>query len=68
MCKSFFTHFFKLHVNIVFQRALTSILERKIVLARDACSKPPIIIRFHNLHASNIRGVVHEIASYHERD
>ncbi len=38
------------------------------MLARDACSRPPIIIRFHNLHVGNIRGVVREIASYHERD
>jgi hypothetical protein len=28
------------------------------VLAGDACSKPPITIRPHNLHACNIRGVV----------
>jgi hypothetical protein len=38
------------------------------VLAGDACSKPPITIRPHNLHACDIRGVVGEIASYHKRD
>jgi hypothetical protein len=36
--------------------------------ASDACSKPPITIRFHDLHAGNIREAVGEITSYHERD
>jgi hypothetical protein len=34
----------------------------------DACSKPPIIIRSHDLHACHIKRAVGEIASYHERD
>ncbi len=38
------------------------------MLARDACSKPPISIKSHNLHASNIREAVGQIASYHKRD
>jgi hypothetical protein len=38
------------------------------VLVGDVCSKPPITIRFHDLHASNIKGVVNEIVSYYERD
>ncbi len=38
------------------------------MLADDTCSKPPITIRSHNLHVGAIRGVVGEIASYHERD
>jgi hypothetical protein len=39
------------------------------VLARDACSKPPITIRSHDLHVGDIRRVVGEIISYyHERD
>jgi hypothetical protein len=38
------------------------------MLARDACSKPPITTRTHNLHASDIRRDVDETASYHERD
>ncbi len=42
--------------------------ERKIALAGDACSKPPIIIRFHDLHVGNIRRVMGEIVSYHEKD
>jgi hypothetical protein len=47
--------------------ALASAIERKIVLARDACSRPPPTIRFHDLHASNNKPVG-EIASYHRRD
>jgi len=38
------------------------------VLVGDVYSRPPIIIRSHNLHVGNIRGVVGEITSYHERD
>jgi hypothetical protein len=38
------------------------------VLVGDACSGPFIIIRSHNLHACDRRGVVGEITSYHERD
>ncbi len=65
---SFCIQFFKQHVNITLQHVLASAIERKITLASDACSRPPIIIIFHNLHASDIRGVVGEIASYHKRD
>jgi len=32
----------------------------------DACSRPPIIIRFQDLHAGDIKGVVGEIAPYHK--
>jgi len=35
------------------------------VLVGDVCSRPPIIIRFHDLHVSDIKGVVGEITSYH---
>ncbi len=59
---------FKQCVNIAFQCVLVYVIERKIVLANDVCSRPPITIRFHNLHASNIRGAMGEITSYHERD
>jgi len=38
------------------------------VLTRDVCFRPFIIIRFHDLHAGNIRRDVGEISSYHERD
>jgi hypothetical protein len=38
------------------------------VLTSDACFRPFIIIRFHDLHACDIRRVVGEIASYHKRD
>lgn len=63
--KSFIVVFFAFNF---LGRALNSPIERKIVLAGDACSKPPTTIRSHDLHASNIRGPVGEIASYHERD
>ncbi len=38
-------------------------LERKIVLIGDACSRPSITSRSHDLHASDIRRAVGEIAS-----
>jgi hypothetical protein len=44
------------------------VIERKITLVGDACSRPSINIRFHNLHVGDIRGVESEITSYHERD
>ncbi len=65
---SFCIQFFKQCVNIVFQRVLTSTIEKKIVLASDACSKPPITIGYHDLHVGDIRRVVGEIVSYHEKD
>jgi hypothetical protein len=65
---SFCIQFFKHCVSIAFQRPLVSIIERKIVLAGDACFKPSITIRSHDLHASDIRRGVGEVASYHERD
>ncbi len=37
------------------------------MLTDDACSKPPITIRSHNLHGDDITGFLSEIASYHER-
>jgi len=64
----FCIQFFLQHVSIFLQHVLTSAIKRKIVLVGDACSKPLITIKFHDLHASNIRGVVGEITSYHERD
>jgi hypothetical protein len=56
------------YLSIVFQRALAFAIERKIVLASDACCRPPIIIKSYDLYASEIRGAVSEIASYCERD
>jgi hypothetical protein len=65
---SFCIQFFKQHVCIAFQHALALAIESKIALARTTCSRPPIIFKSHNLYASDIRKVVGEIASYHERD
>jgi hypothetical protein len=65
---SFCIQFFKQHVRIVLQCALASAIERKIVLAGDACSRPPIIIRYHDLDAGDIWGAVGEIISYHKKD
>jgi hypothetical protein len=62
----FCIHFLRQHVNISFQRALVSVIERKIVLVGDVYSRPPI--RSHELHVSDIRKVVGEITSYHETD
>jgi hypothetical protein len=65
---SFFIQFFKQCVSITLQHTLTFTIERKIALVGDACYKPPIIIRSHDLHANDIIKVVGEIASYHEKD
>jgi hypothetical protein len=65
---SFYTHFFMQYVSIALQHALTFVIERKITLLGDACSRPPIIIQSHDLHLGNIRGAMGEIVSYHERD
>jgi hypothetical protein len=43
-------------------------MEKKIVLVGDACSRPPITIRSHDLHVGNIRGAMGEIVSYHKKD
>jgi hypothetical protein len=64
----FCIQFFRQCVSIALQQALTSAIERKIALAGDAYSKPPNIIRFHDLHANNIERVMGEIISYHKRD
>jgi hypothetical protein len=65
---SFCIHFFRQHVNIALQRALASVIERKIALVGDVYSRPPITIRSHDLHVDDIRGVMGEIISYHVRD
>ncbi len=64
----FFHSIFQITCQYFFQCALTFTIEKKIVLASDVCSRPHITIRSHNLHASDIRRVVGEIISYHERD
>jgi hypothetical protein len=64
----FCIQFFKQRVNIVLQRALVFVIERKIVLTTDVCSRPLTIIRSHDLHAGDNRGTVGEIASYDERN
>jgi hypothetical protein len=65
---SFCIQLFRQCVSITFQHVLTSATERKIELVGDACFKPLITIRFHDLHGSDIRGAVGEIVSYHKRD
>ncbi len=37
------------------------------MLVGDVCSRPPIIIKSHNLHVDNIKRAMGEITSYHER-
>ncbi len=65
---SFCIQFFKQCVNIALQDVLASTTNRKIALARDTCSKPPISIKSYNLNAGNIRRAMGEIASYHKKD
>jgi len=62
---SFCILFFMEHVNIALQHVLAFAIERKIALAGDVCFRPPIIFRFYDFHASDIKGVVSEITSYH---
>jgi hypothetical protein len=64
----FYIQFFRQCASIALQHVLASIIKRKIVLASDACSRPPITIRFHDLHIGDIKGVVGQIISYHEKD
>jgi len=40
----------------------------KIALIGNACSRPLSNVRSHDLLASDVRRVVGEIASYHDRD
>jgi hypothetical protein len=65
---SFCIQFLRQCVNMALQHVLASIIEKKIVVVGDACSRPPILIRFHDLHANDIRGAMGEIASYHKKD
>jgi hypothetical protein len=65
---SFCIQFFRQHVSIAFQRVLASTIKKKIVLASDVCSKPPTIIKSHNLHVGDIRRAMGEITSYHKKD
>jgi len=53
---SFCIQFLRQHISIAFQGALTFAIERKITLASDVCSKPPINIRSHDLHVGDTRG------------
>jgi hypothetical protein len=64
----FCIQFFKQSINIAFQCALTLAINKKIVLTSDAYSRPPIIIRFHDLYVDNIKGATGQITSYHKRD
>ncbi len=64
----FCIQFFRQCANIVFQHALTFAIEKKIALAYDVSSRPPIIIRSHDLNAGDIKGAMGEIASYHNKD
>ncbi len=64
----FYIQFFRQRVSIAFQCALTFAIERKIMLACDACSTPLIIIRSHDLHSSDIRRAMGEIAFYQDMD
>ncbi len=59
---------FSCNMLVLFFNLLQPLLKKKIELARDACSIPPIIIKSHDLHVNDIRGVVHEISSYHMKD
>jgi len=38
------------------------------MLVSDACFRPPIIIRSHDLHVGDIRRTMGDVVSYHEKD
>jgi hypothetical protein len=65
---SFYIQFFRQCFSIILQHVLTFAIERKIALASDACSRPPMIIKSQDLHVGDNRGAMGEIASYHKRD
>ncbi len=65
---SFCIQFSKQRVSIALQCVLTFVIKRKIALMNDACSRPLITIRSHNLNVGDIRRAMGEITSYHERD
>jgi len=52
----FCIQFFKHCVSIALQRALTFAIEKKIEWVGDACSKPPIITKSHDLRAGHSKG------------
>ncbi len=64
----FCIQFFRQRVSIVFQHTLASTFKGKIALASDVYSRLPITIRSHDLHVGDIRRIMSEIISYHERD
>jgi hypothetical protein len=53
---SFCIQFFRHRVSIALQRALTFAIEKKIALVDDACSRPPITIRSHDLQQVTLEG------------
>jgi len=55
-------------LTLLLQCALTCAIERKVVLVGYACFRPPITMKFHNLHVGDIKRVKGEITSYHEKD
>jgi hypothetical protein len=65
---SFCIQLFKQLVSIFFQRALASIIKRKIALANHVCFRPLVTIRSHDLHVGDTIEAMGEITSYHERD
>jgi hypothetical protein len=64
---SFCIQFLREHVNIVLQCVLAFAIKSKFALAGDACFKPHITIKFHDLHVGNIREVVSDIVSWISR-
>jgi hypothetical protein len=50
----FYIQFSKQCVSIAFQCVLNFAIEKKIMLARDPCSRSPIAIKFHNLHVGKL--------------
>ncbi len=62
-----FTFNFSNNMLVLLFNVLQPLLQRKIMLAGDVCSRPPITMGSHNLHACDIRRAMDEITSYHKR-
>jgi len=63
-----FLHSIFQRISIALQCVLAFVIKKKIVLVGDVYFKPFITFRSHNLHENNIKTIVDEKTSYHERD
>jgi len=63
-----FAFIFSTNNVLVLLLNLAFVIRRRLLWCEMFCSRSPITIKSHDLDADDIRGVVDEIASYHEKD